>query len=75
MYNYFLVKYKYKDGDKKTFITKEKCSIKTKILCNDLTRQLKQHGVEYPIFAIEQIDERQFRYLKIVKGYFALGEE
>ena len=75
MYSYFLVKYKDINGEKQTFITKEKSSLKIKVLCEDLTRQLKEFGIEYPTFAIEQIDERQFRYFKIVKGYFAVGIE
>ena len=75
MYSYYLIKYKDKDKELQTFITKEKSSLKTEILCDDITKQLKEFGIEYPTFAIEQIDERQFRYFKIVKGYFAVGIE
>lgn len=75
MYNYYLIKYKDKDGEKQTFVTKEKGSLKIEVLCNSITKQLKDFGIKYPTFAIEQIDERQFRYLRVVKGYFATGVE
>ena len=75
MNNYYLIKYKNENGEKQTFIAKETCFIETKDLCRDLKRELNKRGIEYPIFAIEKIDERQFRYFKMVKGYFALGEE
>jgi hypothetical protein len=72
--NYFLVKYKDENGERQTLITKENCFIQIKDLCEELKQEFKRRGVEYLVFAIEQIDERQFRYFKKVKGYYATGE-
>ena len=75
MNNYFLIKYKDEKEQTRTFITKEPDIITTKHLCKELKEELQKRGVKYPIFAIDQIDEKQFRYFKMVKGYYATGEE
>lgn len=73
-YNYFLVKYKkFSKGSIETFIAKENSQIDMTIFCRDLRNFLRGKGVEIPIFAVEEIDEKSFSFFKR-KGYLVLGE-
>ena len=70
-YNYFFCVYKNENNEKNSFIDKEKNSISIQHMCRDMKYELKKRGVNYPVFAIEQITKEQFDYLKR-KGIFAL---
>lgn len=72
-YNYFFWKYKEKNCNKiHGFISRENSLISTQVICNHIKQELKKQGIDFPIFAVEQITEKQFNALKR-KGYFALG--
>lgn len=72
MANFYLIKYKDKDGSTQTIIDEESDMITSKHICRDMQKELqRQNGVEYPTFAVEKITKEQFDYLKR-KGYFAL---
>lgn len=75
MANYFLIKYKDNEGGFQTIIDKERDSVGIESLIRDMNEELRKfNGVVYPIFAIEEISERQFCYFK-KKGYYSIGVE
>ena len=74
MRKYFLIKYKDRNGDIQTVISKESPGVDMKIMVRDMKQELQRHNeTEYPTFAIEEISEEQYSYFK-KKGYYSLGE-
>jgi hypothetical protein len=71
MKNHFLIKYKDEKGGLQTFVTQESSYITTQQLCDELKVELQKRGIEYPTFAIEQINEATYNHLKR-KGRFCL---
>jgi hypothetical protein len=70
----FLIKYKNKDGNIETLIDRESPGVGIKSIIRDMKKELQTYNnTEYPSFAIEEVSEEQYYYLKR-KGYYALGE-
>ena len=71
----FLIKYKTKEGDIQTLIDKESPGVGIESIIHDMKKELQSYnGIEYPTFAVEEISEEQYSYLK-KKGYYVLGVE
>ena len=74
MRKHYLIKYIDKEGNTVTVIDKEQPEVDIKSLVHDMKHELKKYnGVEYPTFAIEELNEKEYCYLKR-KGYYSLGE-
>lgn len=73
MRRYFLIKYKTIEGNIETIITKENPGVGIESLVRDVKELQRHNGIDYPVFAIEEISEEQYYHLKR-KGYYALGE-
>ena len=72
MANFYLIKYKDKNGSIQTIIDKESDMITPELICRDMKKELqRQNEVEYPTFAVEKITKEQFCYFK-KKGYYAI---
>ena len=70
----FLIKYKTKEGNIETLLDKESPGVGIESIIHDMKKELQIcNGVDYPTFAIEEISEEQYCYLKR-KGYYTLGE-
>jgi hypothetical protein len=70
----FLIKYKDKDGSIKTLIDRESPGVGIRSIIRDMKKELQTYNnTEYPSFAIEEISEEQYCYLKR-KRYYTLGE-
>ena len=70
----FLIKYKDRNGDIQTGISRESSGVDMKIMVRDMKRELQRYNeTEYPTFAIEEISEKQYSYFK-KKGYYSVGE-
>lgn len=74
MNKYFLIKYKTKEGSIETLIDRENSGVGIETLIHDMNKDLQRFNeTDYPIFAIEEITEKQYYYLKR-KGYYSIGE-